>query len=70
MQKHGGHVQKTSHVSLVPVYTNKFEKDVELVRKRGKDLSKIKSVITDLISSKTLDARHRDHKAHGRMVKP
>lgn len=44
-----------------PVRTNRFKKDVELVRKRGKNLKKLRIVMENLIKEETLGSRHRDH---------
>ena len=50
---------------LQPAYTNQFQKDLKKMKKRGKDLEKIKTIINDLVHEKTLEARHRDHKLVG-----
>ena len=44
-----------------PSYARQFEKDVKRMRKRGKDLGKMKAVILDLIAEKPLDERYRNH---------
>jgi mRNA interferase YafQ len=44
-----------------PSYTTQFDKDVKRMRKRGKDLDKIKFVLSSLIDEERLDERHRDH---------
>ncbi len=46
---------------LRPVRTNRFKKDVELARKRGNDLNKLRAVMEKLIAEEPLEAWHRDH---------
>jgi mRNA interferase YafQ len=41
-----------------PIYTRQFEKDVKRLRKRGKDLEKLKMVIRSLVAGEALDAIH------------
>lgn len=50
---------------LTPVYARQFERDIERMRKRGKNLEKIKLILRSLIEEKSLDAIHRDHKLIG-----
>jgi mRNA interferase YafQ len=45
--------------------TNSFDRDVKRARKRGKDISKLKAVMSKLTHEETLEARHRDHKLRG-----
>ena len=33
---------------LKPVYANQFKRDLKLIKKRGKNIRKLKSIITDL----------------------
>ena len=47
-------------------YTTKMKKDAQRMQRRGKDLSKLSSVLTALASGGTLPARHRDHALSGR----
>lgn len=44
-----------------PSYTKQFERDVKRVQKRGKDLQKLKSVLSSLIAEEQLDERYADH---------
>lgn len=44
-----------------PVTTKRFEKDVKLARKRGKDLSKLRSVIDFLLEGRKLPRNNFDH---------
>lgn len=50
---------------LTTVYTRQFEKDVKRMRRRGKNLDKIKIIIRSLIAEDNLDPIHRDHKLIG-----
>lgn len=45
----------------IPVYTNRFEKDLKLMIKRGSDPEDIKSIVRKLISEIPLERKHRDH---------
>ena len=44
-----------------PVYTNRFDKDLKLMLKRGSDPENIKSIIHKLIDEIPLEHKHRDH---------
>jgi mRNA interferase YafQ len=44
-----------------PVRTHRFEKDVALARRRGKDLGKLRRTLERLIAEEPLSDRHRDH---------
>jgi mRNA interferase YafQ len=44
-----------------PVYTNRFEKDLKLMIKRGSDPESIKSIVRKLIDEIPLERKHRDH---------
>jgi mRNA interferase YafQ len=44
-----------------PVYTNRFEKDLNLMIKRGSDPEGIKSIVRKLIDEIPLERKHRDH---------
>jgi mRNA interferase YafQ len=44
-----------------PIYTNRFEKDLKLMIKRGSDPKKIKSVLRSLIEETPLARTYRDH---------
>jgi mRNA interferase YafQ len=46
---------------LRPVRTNCFKKDVELARKRGNDLNKLRAVMEKLIAEEPLEAWHREY---------
>ena len=44
-----------------PSYTTQFERDLKRMRKRGKDLERIKLVLSCLIAEERLDERCKDH---------
>ena len=50
---------------LTPGYTNRFEKDLALVKKRGKDTEKLKKVIELIVAEQPLPPRLRDHSLVG-----
>ena len=50
---------------LIPVYTRQFEKDIKRIKRRGKNLEKLKIIIRSLASEEPLDPLHRDHKLIG-----
>ena len=50
---------------FTPVYTRQFEKDIKRMRKRGKNLDKLKIIIRSLVAKELLDPIHRDHKLIG-----
>lgn len=41
--------------------TTQFTRDLKKMRKRGKDLAKLREVVRQLAGGKALDAKHRDH---------
>jgi mRNA interferase YafQ len=50
---------------LKSTYTNQFEKDLKLCKKRNKDLQKLKNVMGLLIEGNPLSAKQKDHKLIG-----
>lgn len=42
--------------------TNRFEKDIKRVKKRGKDIDKLWKVVDRLLLKQHLDPRHRPHR--------
>lgn len=50
---------------LTPVYTRQFDKDIKRIKKRGKNLEKLKPIVRSLVNEETLDPLHRDHKLVG-----
>ena len=55
-------------MSLVPVYTRQFEKDLKRCQRRNKKMEKFKLVAETLIAGDELDSIHRDHKLIGNCV--
>ena len=49
--------------------TKQFKKDVKRMRKRGKDLDKIKTVIDLLVAEEPLPPKNRDHKLGGNWIR-
>jgi mRNA interferase YafQ len=47
--------------------TSQFRRDYKRIRRRGYDLTLLKSVIDTLLAEKPLDARHCDHALGGDM---
>lgn len=45
--------------------TTKFDREVEVLRKRGKDMSKLGDMIKKLSEQESLDRKHRNHKLQG-----
>ena len=41
--------------------TKQFGRDVKRMKKRGKDLSKLREIVSDLAEGKTLSTKHKDH---------
>lgn len=48
-----------------PSFTRQFERDLRLMQRRGKDIPKLRSVITLLIEKLPLAERLRDHSLVG-----
>ena len=48
--------------------TKQFKKDVKRMRKRGKDLEKVKAVIDLLVAGEPLPPMNRDHKLGGNWI--
>jgi mRNA interferase YafQ len=46
--------------------TSQFKKDIIRVKKRGKDLSKLKKVVSTIVNSRELEDHHRDHALCGK----
>lgn len=49
--------------------SNRFDKEVKLQIKRGKDIEKLIAVMEAIIEEKPLDKKHRDHPLTGNWVK-
>jgi len=48
-----------------PVYTKQFERDSKRMKRRGKNLEKLKIIIRSLVAEEPLDDIHRDHRLIG-----
>ena len=48
-----------------PLYTKQFEKDIKRVKRRKKNLEKLKIIIRTILDGEKLDPIHRDHKLIG-----
>lgn len=46
--------------------TSQFKRDFKRIKKRGKDLSKLKEVVIAIGKSEALEERHRDHMLSGK----
>lgn len=49
----------------IPVFTTQFKKDYKLSQKRGKDMSKIKAVMSELANENPLPPGCKDHPLSG-----
>ncbi len=47
------------------IYYKLFKKEVEKIKKRGKDITKLKNIINILIKEKSLPAKNHNHKLKG-----
>lgn len=50
---------------LIPTYTRQFERDLKRIKKRGKNIDKLKIILRSLIEEEEIDPIHRDHKLIG-----
>jgi len=50
---------------LTPVYTRQFERDLKRMKKRRKNIEKLKLILRSLTEEEELDPPHRDHKLIG-----
>jgi mRNA interferase YafQ len=53
---------------LIPVHHKKFEKEVDLAKRRGRDMGKLKGIMAQLAQGKQLDPKHRNHPLKGDYV--
>ncbi|GMO68750.1 MAG: type II toxin-antitoxin system YafQ family toxin [Treponemataceae bacterium] len=51
---------------LEPTFTGLFRKELKLMEKRGKNLSKIEMVTTLIINEQPLSEHYRNHLLHGK----
>ena len=45
--------------------TSQFKKDFKRIKKRGKDINKLKEVVSAIANCEALQERHRDHALSG-----
>lgn len=45
--------------------TNKFKRDLKLIKKRGYDIKKLEKIITKLMNEEKLEAKYKDHELIG-----
>jgi mRNA interferase YafQ len=50
---------------LIPDFTNQFRKDIERMKRRGKNIGKLKAIIDTLLAQEPLPAKNKDHKLQG-----
>jgi len=50
------------------VYTGKMKRDVRLMKKRGKDISKLTEALSILASRKPMPPKYRDHQLKGNLA--
>ncbi len=50
---------------LASAYTRQFERDLKRMKKRGKNIEKLKIIIRSIVAEETLDDIHRAHKLIG-----
>ncbi len=55
-------------MALTPNRSGRFKKDYNLMKRRGKDVSKILRVMKTLAEEEPLEPRHRDHNLVGNYV--
>ncbi len=47
---------------LKPIHTKRFERDVKKIQKQNKNISKLKSIINNLASEKSLESKYKNYK--------
>lgn len=50
---------------LTPVWSGRFKRDVRRAQRRGKEMDKLKAVLSLLVEEKPLSASYRDHPLKG-----
>ncbi|MCW8410572.1 type II toxin-antitoxin system YafQ family toxin [Legionella sp. PATHC035] len=50
---------------LKPITTNQFERDIKLIKKRGKELNKVFKIMQLLLNQEKLPQKNRDHALTG-----
>ena len=51
---------------LKPSYHKQFKKDIKKIKKRGKEIDKLKKVMSKLINEEVLDKKYKKHSLLGR----
>ena len=49
------------------LFTNKMKHDLKLMKKRGKDISKLTATLNKLSNDKILSSKYKDHQLSGNM---
>ena len=49
------------------VFTSRMKRDLKLIKKRGKDISKLETVLEILLSGENLPDKYKDHQLKGEM---
>ena len=52
-------------MTLVPVWSSRFKRDIRKAEKRGKDMRKLKTVLSLLLEQTPLPASYKDHPLKG-----
>jgi mRNA interferase YafQ len=50
---------------LIPLRSTQFKRDVKLAERRGRDMSKLRTIMVKLAKKEYLDTKFRDHKLTG-----
>ncbi len=50
-------------------YTNRFKKDLKLLKKQGKDINKLFYIIEKIAKGETLEDKYKDHPLNGNYKK-
>ena len=50
------------------VFTTRMKRDLKLMRKRGKDISKLETVLDILLSGSELPDKYKDHQLKGEIA--
>lgn len=48
-----------------PSYSKQFDRDVKRMKKRGKEMQKLREILTLLVKAETLPEKNRNHKLVG-----
>lgn len=64
----GPTLEPTGRPPLAVSYTKSFNRDLDLMEKRGKDLAKLRAVVESLCNRQILDPGRRDHALTGDWV--